>query len=130
MSPSSSRNFDALAYPLRFDRDRGRFSNALDHDAYVLGLVKQVILCAPGQRINRPSFGTPVSQLLFATLTEEISDLVCAQIRRALETWIGNLLIVDAIETRVISQTKLEIDVSYVVRATGNTGRHSEWITQ
>lgn len=130
MSLSSFRNFDALAYPLNFDRDRGRFSNSLDYEAYILGLVKQVVLTAPGQRINRPSFGTPVSQLLFATISDEIADLVRAQIRRALESWIGNLIIVDQIETRVVSQTRLEIDISYIVRATGGTGEHTEVITK
>jgi phage baseplate assembly protein W len=119
MSLSSSETIHALAYPLHFDADKGQFAKTADYDRYVAGLVKQVLLTAPGERINRPRFGTPLSQILFGPLNEEIASLLEAQIVRALEQWLGNVIRVDRVTTAIIAQTTLEVRLSYVVLATG-----------
>lgn len=119
MSLSNSDHFDALTYPLRFDEDRGRYAKSETYADYVRGLVLQVLMTAPGQRINRPDFGTPISQLLFALLNDELTSLVEAQVTRALKRWLDKVIAVDSIETRQIELTRLEVHVSYTILATG-----------
>jgi len=119
MSQSSSDHFDALAYPLRFDEDRGRYAKSQTYDGYVKGLVLQVLMTAQGQRINRPDFGTPLSQLLFAPINDELSSLIEAQVARALKKWLAKVVAVETIVVRQLELTRLEIEISYVVLASG-----------
>ena len=47
-----------LDYPFGFDpRGRSRLTGAGDH---VRDLIEQVLFTAPGERVNRPEFGTPI----------------------------------------------------------------------
>lgn len=117
--PYQSGHFDALAYPLRFDEDRGRYAKSETYAEYVRGLVLQVLMTAQGQRINRPDFGTPISQLMFAPLNDELISLVEAQVLRALKRWLDKVIRVDTIETRQIELTRLEVHVTYIILATG-----------
>jgi hypothetical protein len=119
MSLSRSDHFDALAYPLRFDSDRGRYAKSETYEDYVRGLVLQVLLTAQGQRINRPDFGTPLSQLLFAPLNDELTSLVEAQVSRALAKWLDKVIGVDSVTTRQVALTLLEVHVTYTILATG-----------
>lgn len=121
MSQSSSEPFHALAHPLRFDAEKRHFAKEPAYDRYVAGLVKQVLLTAPGERINRPTFGTPVSQLLFGNLNDEIAALVKAQIARALDVWLGDVITVGEITTRIEERTRLVVTINYIVRATGSS---------
>lgn len=118
MSLSNSDHFDALAYPLRFDADRGRYAKSKDYADYVKGLVLQALMTAQGQRINRPEFGTPVSQLLFAPINDELTSLIEAQVTRALHKWLDKIIAVEAITVRQLELTRLEIEVSYAILAT------------
>jgi uncharacterized protein len=121
MFSSPSEPIHALAYPLTLDVARGRFAKTIDYERYVQDLVLQTLLTAPGERINRPEMGTPIPQLLFASINEEIADLVKAQIRRAMEHWLDKIVRVERIETRQPELTRFEIEVSYVILATGTT---------
>lgn len=119
MFSSPSDPIHALAYPLAFDADRGRFAKTIDYERYVRDLVLQTLLSAPGERINRPEFGTPIPQLVFASVNEQMVDLVNAQIRRAMERWLNRIVRVERIEIRRPEPSTVEIEVSYVILATG-----------
>ncbi len=119
MSLSSSDQFDALAYPLRFDADRGRYAKSPDYADYVKGLVLQVLMTAQGQRLNRPNFGTPISQLLFAPINDELTSLIEAQVSRALAKWLDKVITLKTITVRQVELTRLEVEISYVVLASG-----------
>ncbi|MFI2810792.1 MULTISPECIES: GPW/gp25 family protein [Microbulbifer] len=121
MFSSPSDPIHALAYPLALDEDRGRFTKTLDYERYVQDLVLQTLMTAPGERINRPEMGTPIPQLLFASINEEVADLVKAQIRRAMARWLDKVVRVEGIEIRQPEPTRFEIEVSYVILATGTT---------
>lgn len=120
MSLSGSDHFDALAYPLRFDTDRGRYAKSKDYADYVKGLVRQVLMTAQGQRINRPDFGTPLSQLLFAPINDELTSLIEAQVARALSKWLDKIIAVESVTARQLELTRLEVEVSYTVLNSGD----------
>lgn len=130
MFSSPSDTIHALAYPIAFDEGRGRFAKVIDYERYVRDLVLQTLLTAPGERINRPEFGTPIPQLLFSGIDEEIADLVKAQIRRALDRWLGDVVRVEKVETRQPEPTTFVIEVGYVILATGTTDVLSRTIAQ
>lgn len=121
MFSSPSDTIHAIAYPLAFDADRGRFAKVIDYERYVRDLVLQTLLSAPGERINRPQFGTMISQLVFAGVDRQIADLVKAQVRRAFDRWLGDIVRIETVETRQPEPGTLIIEVGYVILATGTS---------
>lgn len=130
MSSSPPDTIHALAYPLAFDRGRGRFAKRIDYERYVQDLVLQTLLTGTSERINRPEFGTPIPQLLFAAITDEIADLVKAQIHRAVERWLDKIVRLERVETRQPAPNRFEIEVNYVILATGTSDVLSRSFTQ
>ena len=53
-----------IDFPFRVD-GRGRTARS-DGDEHVRDLIEQVLFTAPGERVNRPTFGTGLMQLVFA----------------------------------------------------------------
>jgi phage baseplate assembly protein W len=53
-----------LDYPLHFD-GRGRTAATTD-DEHIRDMIEQLLLTAPGERVNRPTFGSGVLGLVFA----------------------------------------------------------------
>lgn len=105
-----------LRTPLQFDAS-GRTAT-VDRDTYVRGLIEQVLLTSPGERVHRPGFGSGLLHAVFgpggADLAAAAQDLVQA----ALDVWLGDLIAVEAVEITGEDAT-LRVDVQYTVRATG-----------
>lgn len=51
-----------IAYPFRFDGG-GRTATA-DDDRHIRDLIEGVLFTNPGERVNRPDFGSGLGQLL------------------------------------------------------------------
>ena len=64
-----------LAFPFGFDRS-GRTASATNQDQHIRDLIEQVLLTAPGERVNRPTFGTGTAQLVFAPVIRPTFTLV------------------------------------------------------
>jgi phage baseplate assembly protein W len=60
-----------LRFPYQFD-GRGRSAEA-EEEAYIRGLVEQVLFTAPGERVMRPEFGSGLMQLVFAPNSPELA---------------------------------------------------------
>ena len=104
-----------LDYPFQFDVT-GRTATT-DDDGYVRDLIEQVLFTAPGERVNRPTFGCGVVQLVFAPNSEELAATTQFLIQGALQEWLGDLVTVEAVRVEAVDST-LSIFVQYVVRRT------------
>jgi len=107
-----------LRFPAGVDRVRGRFAEEADYDAYVRGLIRQVLLTARGERVNRPAFGAGVRRLVFAPLSDASAMLAKTMIYEALDRWLATVIQVETVQARA-DQEKLEITVVYRVIAHG-----------
>src|SRR5260221_8242966 len=58
-------------YPFHFD-GRGRVAQT-DSNDHIRDLIEQVIFTSPGERVNRPTFGSGVLQLVFAPNSVELA---------------------------------------------------------
>jgi phage baseplate assembly protein W len=104
-----------IAYPYRID-GRGRTADA-SRDDHIRQMIEQLIFTSPGERVNRPTFGTGVMQLVFAPNSEELATATEFMVQGALQEFLGSLIQVEAV--RVESQdASLHIIVQYVVRRT------------
>ena len=116
ISTSRSAELGHVAFPRRVDK-RGRTA-AVDHDRYVRQLVEQVLFTAPGERVNRPTFGAAISQLLFAPNDVGLGAAAQLSAQTALQTWLGDVLVLHDV-TVVASDATITVTVVYSVIATG-----------
>jgi len=104
-----------VAFPFRFEGG-GRTAQAGDDD-HIRDLVEQVLFTAPGERVNRPSFGTGLAQLVFAPNSQELATATQFLVQAALQQTLGDLIHVEAVQVDSVDST-LNVTVQYVVRRT------------
>jgi uncharacterized protein len=103
-------------FPYAIDR-RGRTAAAGSEDEHVRDLVEQVLFTAPGERVNRPDFGSGLLQLVFAPNSDELASATQFLVRGALQQWLGDLIQVDDVEVES-EDSSLRVTVVYTVRRT------------
>ncbi|PPS67834.1 MULTISPECIES: GPW/gp25 family protein [Streptomyces] len=99
-----------LAFPLRLDR-RGRLRRS-EEEAYLRGLVEAVLFTRPGERINRPDFGSGVHALVFAPAGDELVGVTRSLVQGSLQQWLGDLIRVEDVRVRAEEST-VEVTVVY-----------------
>lgn len=104
-----------LAFPFAIDR-RGRVEECPTPD-HVAQLVEQVLYTAPGERVNRPTFGTDLSQLAFKGLSTEFGSAVQALIKGSLNQWLGDVIAVESVQVAV-DGPEATVTVAYTEKAT------------
>lgn len=104
-----------VAFPYGFD-SRGRTGDAAE-EAHIRQLIEQLLFTAPGERVNRPTFGTGLLQLVFAPNSSELASATQLMVQGALQQWLGELIQVEAVEVTSVEE-KLQIQVRYVIRRT------------
>ena len=60
-----------IDYPFHFD-SRGRTA-ATDDDDHIRDMIEQFLFTNPGERVNRPNFGSGLMQLVFAPNSNEFA---------------------------------------------------------
>jgi phage baseplate assembly protein W len=104
-----------LRFPYQLD---GRGRTAEDgEEAYVRGLVEQVLFTSPGERVNRPDFGSGLLQLVFAPNSVELAATTQLLVQGALQQWLGDLIVVETVEVEA-DDAALRVTVGYVIRRT------------
>jgi len=104
-----------LDFPFHFD-SRGQTAQA-DYDAHVRDMIEQVIFTNPGERVNRPDFGSGLLQLIFAPNSNELAATVEFTVKAAVQRWLGDVIDLQELEVNATSET-LTIEINYVVRRT------------
>ncbi|PZV00218.1 GPW/gp25 family protein [Cyanobium sp. ULC084] len=104
-----------LSYPYRFDGRGTTATNA--EEAWIRGLIEQVLFTLPGERVMRPGFGSGLMQLVFAPNSLDLAATTQFLAQAALQEWLGNLIAVDAVEAETVDAS-LRVTVSYVIRRT------------
>jgi phage baseplate assembly protein W len=104
-----------IDYPYRFD-GRGRTAETDDND-HIRDLIEQVLFTAPGERVNRPNFGSGLMRLVFAPNSEELAAATQFMVQGSLQQWLDDLIEVN--DVTVVSQdSTLLITVQYTLRRT------------
>ncbi len=104
-----------IDYPFHFD---GRGRTALtDTDDHIRDMIEQILFTNPGERVNRPDFGSGVMQLIFAPNSPELATALQFTMQAALQRWLGDLIEVQALDV-TSEEATLQIVVRYVVRRT------------
>ena len=102
-------------YPYHFD-SRGRTAET-DDDDHVRDLIEQVLFTVPGERVNRPTFGSGVMQLVFAPNSDTLAAATQVSVQASLQQWLGSLVHIEQVTVETDDAT-LRVSVQYVVRRT------------
>jgi phage baseplate assembly protein W len=104
-----------IDYPYHFS-GQGRTA-ATDYEPHIRDLIEQVIFTSPGERVNRPTFGSGILQLVFAPNSVELAGATQFLVQSSLQEWLGDLIQVSAVEVESIDE-RLNVTVNYLIRRT------------
>ena len=107
-----------IDFPFHFD-DRGRTA-ATDDDDHVRDMIEQLIFTNPGERVNRPDFGSGLRQMVFAPNSPELAAALQFTLQAALDRWLGDIIEVQRLEV-TSDDAVLSVHIGYVVRRTRAT---------
>lgn len=102
--------------PYQFDLG-GRTAEA-DLDVHVRHLIDAVLFTAPGERVNRPTFGAGLGGAVFSPAADDLFTAARVVVEGALQQWLGDLIDIDDVDVAGDDAT-LRIRVVYRVRRTG-----------
>lgn len=102
-----------FSYPFRID-EKGR-SEVVDEEEHIRQMIEQILFTAPGERVNRPTFGSGVHQLVFAPNSDELATATQLLIQGALLQWMGDLILVEAVQIRS-QESSIHIVVRYRIK--------------
>jgi hypothetical protein len=107
-----------LDFPYHFD-GRGRTAETED-DAYLRDLIEQVLFTSPGERVNRPTFGSGLGRLVFAPNSDELAAATQLLVQGALQEWLGDLIQVEEVSV-ASDEAQLRVTVRYQNRRSPET---------
>jgi uncharacterized protein len=102
-----------IDYPFHFN-SQGRTANTT-LDEHIRDLIEQVLFTSPGERVNRPTFGSGVMQLVFAPNSEELATATQFLVQGALQQWLGDVIQLEAVNVQS-QDGLLQVTVQYMVR--------------
>jgi uncharacterized protein len=100
-------------FPFHFD-NRGRTADT-SADDHIRDLIEEVLFTAPGERVNRPTFGCGVLQMVFAPNSDELAAALQLLTQSSLQQWLGDLITLESVSVMNEDAT-LRITVQYVNR--------------
>jgi uncharacterized protein len=102
-------------FPYRIDA-RGRTAEA-GHEEHVRDLIEQLLLTAPGERVNRPTFGSGLLDLVFEPNGEALAAATEQAVQGALQVYLRELIAVEGVDVAA-REGELAVTVRYVLRRT------------
>jgi uncharacterized protein len=103
----------ALGFPFRFD-ELGQAAT-LTGNGNLQAKILQVVLTAPGERVNLSDFGCGLRDLVFDPNNDVLAATTEFAINKALQKWLSNDIIVSSVDI-TNSEGELQIDVTYIRR--------------
>jgi phage baseplate assembly protein W len=102
--------------------DDGRTARAA-RDEHLRQMIEQLLFTNPGERVNRPEFGSGLLPLVFMPNSTELSAALQANVQASLQQWLGDVVEVRTLEV-TNTDSRLEITLRYV--ATQTDEEHTE----
>lgn len=110
--------FQGFKYPFQILAASGRAASERDYETYVKGLIRQILLTRPGERIHRPRMGGGVRALIFAPQSDANAAIVQTAIYGTLTDWLDGFIRTEDVRVAVEPPSTLAITVVYLIRAT------------
>jgi len=102
-----------IDFPYGFD-GTGRTATTTSSD-HIRDMIEQVLFTSPGERVNRPDFGSGLLRLVFEPNSDTLVAALRASVESSLQRWLGELIQLEAVQVRA-SESALEVSVQYTER--------------
>lgn len=104
-----------IDFPFQFDA-RGRTATT-DNADHIRDLIEELLFTAPGERVNRPDFGSGLLQMVFAPNSTELAAALQFTTQAAIVRYLGDLIDLQQLQVAAQDAT-LSVTVRYVIRTT------------
>ena len=104
-----------IKFPFQADH-KGATANSPE-EKHIREMIEQVLFTSPGERVNRPTFGSGLMQLVFQPNSDELAATIQFLVQSSLQQWLGELIEVKSVETSNNDST-LQVTVEYTIRRT------------
>lgn len=101
-----------LAFTYNFDTT-GRTAQT-DPLTHIGDMIEQILFTSPGERVNRPTFGSGTAQLVFAPNSDILAATQQQVIQAGLQQWLSDLISVNSVAVTA-GDAVLQITVVYTV---------------
>jgi phage baseplate assembly protein W len=114
-----------IDFPYHFD-NKGRTASA-GQDDHIREMIEQFIFTNPGERVNRPDFGSGLLQMVFAPNSSELASALKYTIQAGLLKYLGDLIEIRALDVEGVD-AEIRVSIQYSVRSSGE--QHTETFTR
>lgn len=104
-----------IDFPFHFD-SRGHTASANDDD-HIRQMIEQLLFTNPGERVNRPDFGSGLQQLVFGPNSPELAAALKFTLQATLQRWLGDLIQLQSLDV-TSQESTINIIIQYIVRRT------------
>jgi uncharacterized protein len=108
----------SVAYPYRVGP--GGSTATATGDEHIAQMLEQLLFTSPGERVNRPTFGCGLLDLVFEPNSPKLVAGLTAVITASVQQWLGDLIQLSSVDVTAADDT-LSITLAYLVRATGQS---------
>jgi len=107
-----------IAFPYQID-GHGRTA-AAPQDDHIRDMIEQLLFTNPGERVNRPSFGSGLLQMVFEPNSTELAAALQFTLQASLQNLLGSLIQLQAVQVTA-QDSLLQVTVQYIVRGDRQT---------
>ena len=117
-----------MGFPFQID-GQGRTATAPD-EQHIVQMIEQLLFTNPGERVNRPDFGSGLLQTVFQPNSTALTAALQFTLQGALQQALGDLIQLQAVQVDN-SDSTLTVTVQYLVRGSlqGQTAQFSQEIS-
>lgn len=105
-----------IDYPFHVD-SRKRTASTTEEE-HVRDLIEQILLTSPGERVNRPTFGSGLLRQVFGPNGDVMAAAVQLTVQGSLQQWLGDRIQVESVDVESREST-LVVTVIYRLRSNG-----------
>jgi phage baseplate assembly protein W len=106
-------------FPFHFDAlGRTAATGGVGGDDHIRDMIEQLLFTSPGERVNRPDFGSGLLQLVFAPNSPELAAALQFTVQAALQRFLGDVIEVQSLAVSSVDAS-LAVVVRYSVRQSG-----------
>jgi phage baseplate assembly protein W len=107
-----------IDFPFRFSKTGTTATT--DAEDHIRDMIEELLFTNPGERVNRPDFGSGLMQLVFAPNSPELAAALQFTVQAALQRWLGDLIQVQNLQVTCQDST-LSIDLRYMLQKTNQS---------
>ena len=106
-----------ISFPYEVDF-QGKTATA-DEQQHIRDMIEQVLFTVPGERVNRPDFGTRLMDMVFAPASNELISATKFMVQGALQQHMNDLIQVQEVEIEN-NDSQLNVTVQYLTLKSQN----------